>query len=159
MERPKQSSRKQRQKDAQKSQQGCNNNNNNNNGTERLKTVVRRLPHNLPEEVFWQSVQAWVTEETTTWKMFCPGKVKKRITKESVPSRAYIAFKNEEVLATFSREYDGHTFRDKSGNESHAVVEFAPFQKVPVEKRKPDSRINTIDKGTSRAQCRALGYS
>ncbi|KAI6104926.1 Smg-4/UPF3 family-domain-containing protein [Pisolithus croceorrhizus] len=143
MEQPKQSSRKQRQKDAQKSQHGCNNNNN---GTERLKTVVRRLPHNLPEEVFWQSVQAWVTEETATWKMFCPGKLKKRINKESVPSRAYIAFKNEEVLATFSREYDGHTFRDKSGNESHAVVEFAPFQKVPVEKRKPDSRINTIDK-------------
>ena len=28
---------------------------------------------------------------------------------------AYIAFKNEEQLALFSREYDGHLFRDKSG--------------------------------------------
>ena len=25
--------------------------------TERLKTVVRRLPTNLPEDVFWQSVR------------------------------------------------------------------------------------------------------
>jgi len=43
--------------------------------------------------------------------------------KESVPSRAYIAFKNEEVLATFSREYDGHIFKDKAGLWSrHARV-------------------------------------
>jgi len=38
-----------------------------------------------------------------------------RANQENVPSRAYIAFKDEEVLATFSREYDGHLFRDKSG--------------------------------------------
>ena len=35
--------------------------------------------------------------------------------KESVPSRTYVAFKNEEMLATFSREYDGHIFKDKAG--------------------------------------------
>ena len=35
--------------------------------------------------------------------------------KESVPSRAYVEFKNEEMLATFSREYDGHIFKDKAG--------------------------------------------
>lgn len=46
--------------------------------TERLKTVVRRLPPNLPEDVFWQSVQQWVTDETATWKVFYPGKLKKR---------------------------------------------------------------------------------
>jgi regulator of nonsense transcripts 3 len=45
---------------------------------DRLKTVVRRLPPNLPEEVFWQSVQTWVTEESVTWKMFYPGKLGKR---------------------------------------------------------------------------------
>jgi regulator of nonsense transcripts 3 len=47
-------------------------------GTERLKTVVRRLPPNLPEHVFWQSVQTWVTDDTVLWKEFCPGKVKKK---------------------------------------------------------------------------------
>ncbi|KAJ8585624.1 hypothetical protein M405DRAFT_865257, partial [Rhizopogon salebrosus TDB-379] len=59
---------------------------------------------------------------------------------ENVPSRAYIAFKNEGSLATFSREYGGHLFRDK------AVVEFAPFQKIPSDKRKPDARNATIDR-------------
>ena len=38
-----------------------------------------------------------------------------RLNKENIPSRAYIAFKDEEILATFSREYDGHLFRDKNG--------------------------------------------
>lgn len=45
---------------------------------ERLKTVVRRLPPNLPEEIFWQSVSKWVTEETVTWKAYYPGKFKTR---------------------------------------------------------------------------------
>lgn len=47
-------------------------------GSERLKTVVRRLPPNLPEVVFWQSVEAWVTDQTVTWKTYFPGKLRKR---------------------------------------------------------------------------------
>ena len=37
------------------------------------------------------------------------------------------------------------------GRESYAVVEFAPFQKVPPasERIKVDARLNTIDKGCS----------
>ena len=45
---------------------------------ERLKVVVRRLPPNLPEEIFWQSVSDWVSDETVSWKSFHAGKVKKR---------------------------------------------------------------------------------
>lgn len=37
-----------------------------------------------------------------------------------------------------------------SGNESTAVVEFAPFQKVPSSTKKLDTRIATIDKGSTR---------
>jgi pentatricopeptide repeat protein len=48
------------------------------NGTERLKTVVRRLPPTLPEQIFWQSVQAWVTDDSVIWKEYWPGKVKKK---------------------------------------------------------------------------------
>lgn len=33
------------------------------------------------------------------------------------------------------------------GNESHAVVEFAPYQKIPSEKKKVDARTATIEKG------------
>lgn len=99
---------------------------------ERLKTVVRRLPPNLPEDIFWQSVQTWATDDTVTWKTFYAGKMGKRcrwfffadlsvllmdhsLNKENIPSRAYIAFKDEAQLALFSREYDGHLFRDKEG--------------------------------------------
>ncbi|RDB17122.1 Regulator of nonsense transcripts UPF3 [Hypsizygus marmoreus] len=113
---------------------------------ERLKTVVRRLPPNLPEDVFWGSVEPWVNDETATWKAYYPGKSRKRLGKENIPSRAYIAFRNEEQLSLFSREYDGHLFRDKAGNESQAVVEFAPYQKVPSEKKKVDARNATIEK-------------
>jgi regulator of nonsense transcripts 3 len=100
-------------------------------GSERLKTVVRRLPPNLPEDVFWQSVQTWVTDDTVSWKVFYAGKLRKRyvwifgarvkvymsnrLNKENIPSRAYIAFKNEEHLTSFGRGYDGHVFRDKAG--------------------------------------------
>nr|GAT49282.1 predicted protein [Mycena chlorophos] len=114
--------------------------------TERLKIVVRRLPPNLPEEIFWQSVQPWVTDETVSWKVFYPGKLRKRLNKENISSRAYILFKTEEQLALFAREYDGHLFRDKAGNEAYAVVEFAPYQKVASEKKKVDARSGTIDK-------------
>lgn len=47
-------------------------------GQERLKTVVRRLPANLPEEIFWQSVQNWVSEDTISWKVFYAGKLRKK---------------------------------------------------------------------------------
>ena len=46
--------------------------------SERLKTVVRRLPPNLPEEIFWQSVTKWVTDDTVTWKAYYQGKFKTR---------------------------------------------------------------------------------
>ncbi|ETW77358.1 hypothetical protein HETIRDRAFT_436258 [Heterobasidion irregulare TC 32-1] len=115
-------------------------------GHERLKSIVRRLPPNLPEDIFWQSVQSWVTDDTVSWKAFYPGKLRKKLNKENVSSRAYIAFKTEDILASFSREYDGHIFRDKTGNEFQAVVEFAPYQKIPLEKKKADSRNGTIEK-------------
>jgi hypothetical protein len=38
-----------------------------------------------------------------------------RLNRENVHSRAYIAFKTEELVAKFSREYDGHVFKDKAG--------------------------------------------
>jgi regulator of nonsense transcripts 3 len=44
----------------------------------RLKIIVRRLPPHLPEDVFWQSVEQWVTDQTVSWKRFCPGKLRVR---------------------------------------------------------------------------------
>ncbi|KAG8977930.1 hypothetical protein FRC05_000458 [Tulasnella sp. 425] len=112
----------------------------------RLKVLVRRLPPNLPEAVFWDSVAPWVDAETTSWKVFHAGKLRpKGVNKENILSRAYIVFNTEEQLRNFHLAYDGHLFRDKSGNESQAVVEYAPFQKVPLAKGKVDQRQGTIE--------------
>lgn len=87
-----------------------------------------------------------------------------RLNKETIPSRAYLGFKTEEQLALFSRCFDGHIFKDKAGVwhprfvslimltlhtgiETQAVVEFAPYQKVPFEKSKTDNRMATIEEG------------
>ena len=115
--------------------------------SDKLKAVVRRLPPNLPEEIFWQSVEPWVNSESVSWKRFYGGKIRKEYNKVNTPSRAYIAFRSADLLAVFSQAYDGHLFRDKAGNEAQAVVEFAPCQKVPPEKKKVDSRVATIEQG------------
>lgn len=40
----------------------------------RLKLVIRRLPPNLPEELFWKAVVPWVTDATCTWKRYVRGR-------------------------------------------------------------------------------------
>lgn len=34
----------------------------------KLKVVVRRLPLNLPENIFWDSVAPWVNDEAVVWR-------------------------------------------------------------------------------------------
>jgi len=57
---------------------------------QRLKVSVRRLPADLPEEVFWRTAAPWVSREgqpeserqegaeTAVWAVYKPGKVRKR---------------------------------------------------------------------------------
>ncbi|PWN21359.1 hypothetical protein BCV69DRAFT_298378 [Microstroma glucosiphilum] len=46
-------------------------------------------------------------------------------------SRAYLRFKTLPDLVEFHRNFDGHVFRDAAGNQSVALVEWAPYQKCP----------------------------
>ena len=132
----------------------------------RLKTVVRRLPPNLPEVVFWQSVQPWVTDETASWKIFYQGKLRKkwvvllygvwfvretwfRLNKENIPSRAYVLFKHEEQLAAFSREYDGHVFRDKQGMWIYPILTLRICDIAIRERVAGCGRVCTEPEGTS----------
>ena len=46
-------------------------------------------------------------------------------------SRAYINFKNQEDIFTFRDKFDGYVFLDQRGSEFPALVEFAPYQKIP----------------------------
>ncbi|KAI5474203.1 hypothetical protein MNV49_003968 [Pseudohyphozyma bogoriensis] len=139
--------------------------------TQRLKIVVRRLPPDLPEPLFWRSVAPWVARETTTtdadappansdndpateaspqperavWTQFRQGKVRRSgKDKDDVHSRAYIVFQTPDALVAFHRAYDGWSFRDKQGNITQAVVEFAPYQRIPTT-AKQDARQGTID--------------
>ena len=68
-------------------------------GAERLKTVVRRLPPNLPEAVFWQSVEAWVTEDTVSWKSYFPGKFRTK--------RCVLARRAETTMTTAMQRQQG----------------------------------------------------
>jgi regulator of nonsense transcripts 3 len=150
-------------------------------GSERLKVVVRRLPPNLPENIFWESVQQWVSDDTAAWRAFYPGKFKKRyeLSKKLIiyaqihdaavsirrtslhahilPSRMSNSShcSAENTMAIFSEikmvvSYDSvvePALIIIKGNESQAVVEFAPYPKIPTEKKKVDARVNTIEKG------------
>ncbi|ORX42101.1 RNA-binding domain-containing protein [Piromyces finnis] len=111
----------------------------------RTKVIVRRLPPNLPEEVFYDSINEWL--ENITWKSYYPGKLSKSKAKENVFSRAYLNFKNIETLIEFFKEYDGHMFIDSKGNEYQALVEFSLYQMIPKKRKNVDLKQNTIEKG------------
>ena len=61
-------------------------------------------------------------------------------------SRAYINFKNQEDIFMFQDKFDGYIFVDQRGNEFPALVEFAPYQKIPrQEQQTKEDKCNTID--------------
>ncbi|KAJ3021506.1 hypothetical protein HKX48_008363 [Thoreauomyces humboldtii] len=109
----------------------------------RMKIIVRRLPPNLPEEIFTKSIEKWI--EDVDWTVYVAGKIAKSQAKINVFSTAYLNFKSIEIMLDFCKSYNGHLFVDSRGSEHRAVVEFAPFQRVPKRKRKADPRMNTID--------------
>ncbi|KAG0322385.1 hypothetical protein BGZ97_006999 [Linnemannia gamsii] len=117
-----------------------------NRGQAKSKIIVRRLPANLPEHVFLDSIKGLVPDSAldrpTTW---VAGKVSKNPVKANTFARAYIYFKNEKLALEFQKAYHGHTFVDRHGNEGKAHVEFAPFQKIPREQRKADTKQGTIE--------------
>ncbi|CAO3643579.1 unnamed protein product [Mucor fragilis] len=113
--------------------------------TLKTKVVVRRLPPNLPEEIFNTSVKPWISEDSVDYSVYVPGKLSKSKAKESIFSRAYFHFKTTEAVIAFHQGYDGHVFVDSRGNEFRAVVEFALYQKIPKEHQTADARQGTID--------------
>ncbi|KNF00384.1 hypothetical protein PSTG_06314 [Puccinia striiformis f. sp. tritici PST-78] len=121
--------------------------------SERNKLVVRHLPANLPEHIFWKSVAPWLEpcEEgqearcTATFKSFIPGKTRLNKTKVEIPSRAYIQFATSDQVVEFHQGYASQAFRDSHGNLTYPKVEFAPYQKVAGPLKKIDNRIGTID--------------
>ncbi|TIC71044.1 NAD(P)-binding protein [Wallemia mellicola] len=115
----------------------------NNANEHKLRVVVRKLPANLPEEIFYSAVQTWVNSDTVSQSYYSKGKL--RAAKENIASRAYITFKEYAQLLSFHAGFDGHLFKDKQGRESRASIEFAPYQRTPQPKQKQDQRQGTIE--------------
>lgn len=46
--------------------------------TLKTKVIVRRLPPNLPEEIFMNSVKPWISEDNVTYSLYVAGKLSKR---------------------------------------------------------------------------------
>ena len=62
-------------------------------------------------------------------------------------SRLYLNFSDPAEVYKFRAQFSGHAFVNKKGAQYKCTVEFAPYQKVPREKAKEDSREGTYEKG------------
>ncbi|XP_027287754.1 regulator of nonsense transcripts 3B isoform X3 [Cricetulus griseus] len=104
------------------------------------KVVIRRLPPTLTKEQLQEHLQPmpehdyfeFFANDTSLYPhMF---------------ARAYINFKNQEDILLFRDRFDGYVFLDNKGQEYHAIVEFAPFQKAAKKRiKKRDTKVGTID--------------
>ncbi|XP_033118090.1 regulator of nonsense transcripts 3B-like [Anneissia japonica] len=105
------------------------------------KVVIRRLPPTLTEENFVEQISPMPQND-----YFCFVKAERCLAPFAF-SRAYLNFTSQEDIISFSEKWDGHVFLDTNGREYVAVVEFAPYTKVPKKpsSRKVDPRSGTIE--------------
>ncbi|EFX71899.1 hypothetical protein DAPPUDRAFT_216440 [Daphnia pulex] len=105
------------------------------------KVIIRRLPPTMTEEVFLEQISPLPDND---FFYFVKGEQQ-----FGVPtfSRAYINFLNLEEIFTFQDKFDGYVFLDQKGTEYPAVVEFAPYQRIPrhQEPGAKEDKCNTID--------------
>lgn len=61
-------------------------------------------------------------------------------------SRAYINFIEQQDIFIFREKFDNYVFVDSKGTEYPAVVEFAPFQRLPKKRvgKKKDQKCGTL---------------
>uniref|UniRef100_A0A0K8SXV1 UPF3 domain-containing protein n=2 Tax=Lygus hesperus TaxID=30085 RepID=A0A0K8SXV1_LYGHE len=95
------------------------------------KVVIRRLPPSMTKDVFVSQISP-VPEHDYLY--FVPGDP--TVGNLMGFSRAYINFINQEDLFLFTETYDNYVFVDGKGQEYPAIVEFAPFQRIPKQRSK-----------------------
>ncbi|CAG0887003.1 unnamed protein product [Darwinula stevensoni] len=104
------------------------------------KVVVRRLPPTMTQEDFLQQVSPLPEND-----YFCFVKADMTYGTHAY-TRAYINFFRQEDMITFWETFDGYVFVDQKGHEYPAVIELAPFQKVPrARNRKKDGKSGTAE--------------
>ncbi|GCB65640.1 regulator of nonsense transcripts 3B [Scyliorhinus torazame] len=106
------------------------------------KVVIRRLPPSLTKEQLEEQLAPLPEHDyfeffSTNSSLF-----------PHIFSRAYINFKNQEDIVLFRDQFDGYVFIDSKGQEYPAIVEFAPFQKIPKKKsKKKDVKVGAVEDG------------
>ena len=104
------------------------------------KVVVRCLPSSLLRETFLEQVSPLPDYD---YLHFAPADP---TLGNYAYSTVYINFLHLEDVIIFKEKFDGYVFLDNKGNEYPAIVEFAPFQKVPKKKAKRvDEKKGTIE--------------
>lgn len=104
------------------------------------KVVIRRLPPTMTEDQFLEQISP-VPE--SDYMYFVKGDLSLG---PHAFSRAYINFVNQDEIFIFKEKFDDYIFVDEKGNEFPALVEYAPFQKIPKRRtRKKDPKCGTIE--------------
>lgn len=94
------------------------------------KAIIRRLPPLMSQETFFEQVSPLPDYD---YMYFVKADLSLG---EYAFSRAYINFKNSSDIFLFKEKFDNYVFLDQKGNEYPAVVEFAPFSRIPKKRNK-----------------------
>ncbi|XP_022705093.1 regulator of nonsense transcripts 3A-like [Varroa jacobsoni] len=109
-----------------------------------LKVVIRRLPPSMCEDDFVEQVSP-LPEHDSFYFVPADNSMHSSMSGHSF-SRAYIAFRDHQEVVNFRDKWDGYVFLDERGQDYPAIVEFAPFQKMPRKKpKKADIKNGTIE--------------
>ncbi|RLU17544.1 hypothetical protein DMN91_009779 [Ooceraea biroi] len=105
------------------------------------KVVIRRLPPTMTQDQFLEQVSPLPEHDYLHF-------VKADISLGQFAfSRAYINFLEQQDIFMFREKFDSYVFVDSKGVEYTAVVEFAPFQRLPKKRvgKKKDLKCGTIE--------------
>lgn len=94
------------------------------------KAIIRRLPPSMTKETFLEQVSPLPDYD---YMYFVKADISLG---EYAFSRAYVNFKNSSDIFLFKEKFDNYVFLDAKGNEYPAVVEFAPFSRIPRKRNK-----------------------
>ncbi|KAJ4353331.1 uncharacterized protein N0V89_005059 [Didymosphaeria variabile] len=119
----------------------------------RLKLICRRLPPGLTRTEFETMLgEEWkVGAGKLDWINYRKGKVTKDLAKPSKPSRAYIHVTQQPFVTALGDRVREVTFHDATKSFQDGaligppVLEFAPYTKLPGNRRRNDARQGTID--------------
>nr|CAI5820298.1 unnamed protein product [Callosobruchus analis] len=105
------------------------------------KVILRRLPPSMDQAIFLQQVSP-VPDYSCIYTVKGDSSLG-----EFAFSRVYINFCHPEDIYSFKERFDNYVFLDNKGHEYPAVVEFAPFQKIPKKrgKARTDPKCGTIE--------------